>query len=112
MRFYEKVINVKADVAALLIFFSDFAVTSRVAWRAGNEAQRSSVELRSLVEGFRFGVSNPTPAKSSPPFPLRLCSPRYFPIVVDRTKIDSRLFQSFQKSWPAPPTIALLLFAL
>jgi hypothetical protein len=34
MRFYEKVINVKADVAALLIFFSDFAVTSRVAWRA------------------------------------------------------------------------------
>jgi hypothetical protein len=34
MRFYEKVIKVKADVAALLIFFSDVAVTSRVAWRA------------------------------------------------------------------------------
>ena len=33
MRFYEKVIKVKADVAALLIFFSDIAVTSRVAWR-------------------------------------------------------------------------------
>jgi len=32
--FYEKVIKVKADVAALLIFFSDVAVTSRVAWRA------------------------------------------------------------------------------
>jgi len=32
--FYEKVIKFKADVAALLIFFSDSAVTSRVAWRA------------------------------------------------------------------------------
>ena len=32
--FYEKVIKVKADVAALLIFFSDITVTSRVAWRA------------------------------------------------------------------------------
>jgi thiamine transporter ThiT len=31
--FYEKVIKVKADVAALLIFFSDIGVTSRVAWR-------------------------------------------------------------------------------
>ena len=31
--FYEKVIKVKADVAALLIFFSDIAVTSRMAWR-------------------------------------------------------------------------------
>src|SRR5262249_7690477 len=30
--FYEKVIKVKADVAALLIFLSDIAVTSRV-WR-------------------------------------------------------------------------------
>jgi hypothetical protein len=34
MRFYEKVIKVKADVAALLIFFFDVAVTSRVGWRA------------------------------------------------------------------------------
>ena len=34
MRFYERVKKVKADVAALLIFFSDIAVTSRVAWRA------------------------------------------------------------------------------
>ena len=33
--FYEKVIKVKgADVAALLIFFSDVAATSQVAWRA------------------------------------------------------------------------------
>ena len=31
--FYEKVVKVKADVAALLIFFSDIAVTSRMAWR-------------------------------------------------------------------------------
>jgi hypothetical protein len=34
MRFYEKVIKVKADVAALLIFFSDVAASSQVAWRA------------------------------------------------------------------------------
>jgi hypothetical protein len=34
MRFYEKVIKVKADVAALLICFSDMVVTTRVAWRA------------------------------------------------------------------------------
>jgi hypothetical protein len=34
MRFYEKVIKVKADVAARLIFFSDVAASSQVAWRA------------------------------------------------------------------------------
>jgi len=34
MRFYEKVIKVKADVAALLIFFCDVAARSQVAWRA------------------------------------------------------------------------------
>jgi hypothetical protein len=34
MRFYEKVIKVKADVAALLICFSDVAARSRMAWRA------------------------------------------------------------------------------
>jgi len=31
MCFYEKVIKVKADVSAFLIFFADTAVTSRVA---------------------------------------------------------------------------------
>ena len=43
--FYEKVVKVKADVAALLLFsFSDVAATSRVAWRAvnGSVFERSS----------------------------------------------------------------------
>ena len=34
LHFYEKVIKVKADVAAFLIFVSDITVISRVAWRA------------------------------------------------------------------------------
>src|SRR6266852_5497272 len=75
--FYEKVIKVKADVAALLNLFSDvgsgrpmvaygavngapkgaFILTlespiSHFTIRARNEAKRSSVELRSVVEWF------------------------------------------------------------
>ena len=50
MRFYEKVIKVKADVAALLIFFSDIAVTSRVAWRAvkGQDERQKTAPLTAL----------------------------------------------------------------
>ena len=42
------------------------------------------------------------------PHPLVLA----FGIAVHRTYIDSRLSKSSQKSWPAPPTFALLLSAL
>jgi hypothetical protein len=50
MRFYEKVIKVKADVAALLIFFSGIGVTSRMAWRVvkGAVFWRSSRPLTAL----------------------------------------------------------------
>src|SRR5262252_1528871 len=74
--FYEKVIKVKADVAALHIFFlphrrccvrwrgelsrapllgvhlDPWQVSTPLHNRATNEAKRSSVELRSLVDGF------------------------------------------------------------
>jgi hypothetical protein len=51
--FYEKVVKVKADVAAIFIIFS------RATWTSGgnrlrNEAKRSSVELRSLVDSILF----------------------------------------------------------
>jgi hypothetical protein len=64
--FYEKVVKVKADVAALHIF--PFIARDP---RVGNEAKRSSVELGSLVDGFGFGFGfgafNRAPAKSSSP---------------------------------------------
>ena len=43
--FYEKVIKVKADVAALLIYFSDIAVISGVAWRVVKGAVFFGVHL-------------------------------------------------------------------
>ena len=51
MRFYEKVIKVKADVAALLIFFSPTStMLYPVAWRAvkGAVFRRSSRPLTAL----------------------------------------------------------------
>ena len=73
--------------------------------RAGDEAKRSSVELRSLVDGFGFGFSLlahfwrktlrqdglGTTTKNSvdldhppnrPPYPIRVYSPYVFPIAV------------------------------
>src|SRR5215831_14759423 len=77
--FYEKVIKVKPTWRLSLFFSSDIVVDSdgrgelsRAPFsgvhldqlstplhnRARNEAQRSSVELRSLVDGFGFGFSS------------------------------------------------------
>jgi hypothetical protein len=107
--FYEKVIKVKADVAALHIFFLRhrrccvrgvescqgrrllaFILTLDSSPppfknRAGDEAQRSSVELRPYLMGLAF-VSCPEgmQARSHPPV-------LGFGIAVHRTYIDSRL---------------------
>src|SRR5215831_20121642 len=92
LRFYEKVIKVKADVAALHIFFwrhrrgcvrwrgelsrapffgvhlDPGQLSTPLHNRATNEAKRSSVELRSIVEGFGvlfFSDEQQVPIQSS-----------------------------------------------
>src|SRR3974390_222456 len=91
LHFYEKVIRVKADVAALHIFFlrhrrrcvrwrgelsrapsfgvplDPLQVSPPLHNRARNKAKRSSVELRSLVDGFGvlFLLDEQVPTQSS-----------------------------------------------
>src|SRR6516225_10005288 len=129
MRFYEKVIKVKADVAARLIFspmlrqaprdvescqgrlFWAFILTLDSSPRPfiiERGTKRKAVQWSFVLSG---GVS----LWGIQPSPSKIVSPISTPPLLSNVFADcgrqnincfARLFPSFQKSWPAPPTIA------
>ena len=77
--------------------------------RARNEAKRSSVELRSLVEGVDFLESLVSIKHLLNAFDIRH---HHLFLFRSQNIIDPLRIKFFEKLWPTPTTVAVLLSAL